>query len=92
MPSAVPQPVAAKLTRAAIFLAVTIKPDPEYDAVVRSLCADVAALVASQPLVFWAHKFEAADACVTPVLTIDEAQAHPLFAGQASVQAWQQVA
>lgn len=45
MPSAVPQPVAAKLTRAAIFLAVTIKPDPEYDAVVRSLCADVAALV-----------------------------------------------
>jgi crotonobetainyl-CoA:carnitine CoA-transferase CaiB-like acyl-CoA transferase len=57
-----------------------------------ALKADVAALVASQPLVFWAHKFEAADACVTPVLTIDEAQAHPLFAGQASVQAWQQVA
>ncbi|KWV52185.1 peroxidase [Bradyrhizobium macuxiense] len=45
MPSAVPQPVAAKLTRAAIFLAVTIKPDPEYDAVVRALCGDVAALV-----------------------------------------------
>ncbi len=45
MPSAVPQPVAAKLTRAAIFLAVTIKPDPEYDAVVRSLCGDLAALV-----------------------------------------------
>ena len=48
--------------------------------------------VASQPLAFWAHKFEAADACVTPVLTIDEAQAHPLFAGQALVQAWQAIA
>jgi porphyrinogen peroxidase len=45
VPSAVPQPVAAKLTRAAIFLAVTVKPDPQYDAVVRSLCGDLAALV-----------------------------------------------
>ncbi|WGS19694.1 MULTISPECIES: Dyp-type peroxidase [unclassified Bradyrhizobium] len=45
MPSAVPQPVAAKLTRAAIFLAVTLKPDPAHDAVVRSLCSDLAALV-----------------------------------------------
>lgn len=45
MPSAVPQPVAAKLTRAAIFLAVRLKPDPAYDAVVRSLCSDLAALV-----------------------------------------------
>ncbi|WFU57509.1 Dyp-type peroxidase [Bradyrhizobium pachyrhizi] len=45
MPSAVPQPVAAKLTRAAIFLAVTLKPNPEYDAVVRSLCADLGALL-----------------------------------------------
>ena len=45
MPSAVPQPVAAKLTRAAIFLAVTIKPDPDSDAAVRALCGDLAALV-----------------------------------------------
>jgi len=45
VPSAVPQPVAAKLTRAAIFLAVTLKPDPEYGAVVRSLCSNLAALV-----------------------------------------------
>lgn len=45
MPSAVPQPVAAKLTRAAIFVVVTIKPDPRYDAVVRSLCGDLAALL-----------------------------------------------
>ncbi len=57
-----------------------------------ALKAEVAALVASQPLAFWAHKFESADACVTPVLTIDEAQAHPLFAGQASPQAWQAIA
>ncbi|MBR1220911.1 Dyp-type peroxidase [Bradyrhizobium sp. U87765 SZCCT0131] len=45
MPSAVPQPVAAKLTRAAIFLTVTLKPDPDHDVTVRSLCGDLAALV-----------------------------------------------
>ncbi|MCP4620246.1 MAG: Dyp-type peroxidase [Bradyrhizobium sp.] len=45
MPSAVPQPVAAKLTRAAIFIVVTIKPDPQSDAVVRSLCGDLPALL-----------------------------------------------
>lgn len=45
MSSAVPQPVAATLTRAAIFLAVTLKPDPDHDADVRSLCGDLAALV-----------------------------------------------
>jgi porphyrinogen peroxidase len=45
VPSAVPQPVAAKLTRAAIFLSVTIKPGPEHDAVVRALCGDLAALL-----------------------------------------------
>lgn len=45
MPSAVPQPVTAKLTRAAIFVVVTIKPDPEFDAVVRALCGDLAALL-----------------------------------------------
>jgi putative iron-dependent peroxidase len=45
VPSAVPQPVAAKLTRAAIFIVVTIKPDPQSDAVVRSLCGDLPALL-----------------------------------------------
>jgi putative iron-dependent peroxidase len=45
VPSAVPQPVAAKLTQAAIFLVATIKPGPEHDAAVRSLCADLAALL-----------------------------------------------
>lgn len=52
---------------------------------------DVAALVASRPLSEWAQRFEGADACVTPVLTLEEAQAHPLFAGKASVQPWTQV-
>jgi putative iron-dependent peroxidase len=45
VPSAVPQPVAAKLTRAAIFLVVTIKPGPEYDDLVRALSGDLAALL-----------------------------------------------
>ena len=45
MPSAIPQPVVAKLTRAAIFLVVTIKSGPECDAVVRSLCGDLSALL-----------------------------------------------
>ncbi len=45
MPSAVPQPVAAKLTQAAISLVATVKPGPEHDAAVRSLCGDLAALL-----------------------------------------------
>jgi porphyrinogen peroxidase len=45
VPSAIPQPVAVKLTSAAIFLVVTIKPGPEHDAVVRSLCGDLAGLL-----------------------------------------------
>jgi porphyrinogen peroxidase len=43
--SAIPQPVVAQLTRAAIFLVVTIKSEPGCDAVVRALCGDLAALV-----------------------------------------------
>ena len=45
MPSASPQPVVAQLTRAAIFLVVTIKSEPECDAVVRGLCGDLSALL-----------------------------------------------
>jgi porphyrinogen peroxidase len=45
VPSAIPQPVAVKLTSAAIFLVATIKPGPEHDAVVRSLCGDLAGLL-----------------------------------------------
>ena len=45
MSSTIPQPVVAQLTRAAIFLVVTIKPGPEWDDVVRALCSDLAALL-----------------------------------------------
>ena len=54
----------------------------------RRLRDEVAALVRSQPLAHWTQRFESADACVTPVLTVAEAQAHALFAGQPTVQAW----
>jgi putative iron-dependent peroxidase len=45
LPSASPQPVVAQLTRAAIFLVVTIKSEPECDTVVRALCGDLSALL-----------------------------------------------
>ncbi len=41
----IPQPVSAPLTRAAVFLVVTINPAPNNRAAVRSFCADFAALV-----------------------------------------------
>src|SRR6516225_11908099 len=41
----IPQPIAAPLTRAAIFLVVTINPGADNSAAVRSLCADLAALL-----------------------------------------------
>lgn len=53
-----------------------------------ALCADVAALVATRPLAYWTKRFEHADACVTPVLTLEEAQAHPLFADGSRTQPW----
>jgi len=40
-----PQPVLAPLTRAAIFLVVTVKPEPESYATVRSFCSDLAGLI-----------------------------------------------
>ncbi|RUU16046.1 Dyp-type peroxidase [Mesorhizobium sp. M7A.F.Ca.AU.002.06.1.1] len=45
MPSAVSQPVVAQLTRAAIFLVVTINSGPKHEATVRALCADLSTLV-----------------------------------------------
>ena len=45
VPSSNPQPVIATLTRTAIFLIVTIKPGPEHDVVVRTLCGDLAGLL-----------------------------------------------
>jgi putative iron-dependent peroxidase len=44
-PRTVPQAVAAPLTRAAIFLVMTLGPGVESRAALRSLCADLAALV-----------------------------------------------
>ena len=41
------QPIVSPLTRAAIFLVVTIKPEPANRAAIRSFCADFAALVRS---------------------------------------------
>jgi putative iron-dependent peroxidase len=45
MPRVVPQAVAAPLTRSAIFLVMTLEPGVESRAAVRSLCADLSALV-----------------------------------------------
>ena len=41
----VPQPTAAPLTRAAIFLVVTVNPGAEAETALRSLCADLATLL-----------------------------------------------
>lgn len=40
-----PQPVVARLTRAAIFLVLTIKPGRENETTVRSMCADLSGLL-----------------------------------------------
>ena len=45
MPTIVPQPVTAKLTKAAIFLVVTLKPGAQVDATVKGLCADLSSLL-----------------------------------------------
>lgn len=42
----------------------------------------IAATFASYGLAHWQQVFESADVCVTPVLTLEEARAHPLFAHQ----------
>jgi porphyrinogen peroxidase len=44
-PSVLPQAIATRLTRAAIFLVVALNPDPDQAPVVRSLCADFSALL-----------------------------------------------
>ncbi|HNQ11080.1 MAG TPA: CoA transferase [Giesbergeria sp.] len=56
-----------------------------------ALRAEVAQLVASQPLAVWSERFAQSDACVTPVLTLEEAQAHPLFADGARSQPWAEI-
>ena len=56
-----------------------------------ALRAEVAQLVASQPLAVWSERFAQMDACVTPVLTLEEALAHPLFACGVRPQPWVEV-
>lgn len=45
MPSIVSQPVAEQLTQSAIFLVVTLAPEPRVDQAVRGLCADLSSLL-----------------------------------------------
>lgn len=45
LPSAIAQPVLARLSGAAIFLVVTVKSGSEHDSAVRAMCGDLAALV-----------------------------------------------
>lgn len=45
LPSVLPQPVAARLTKAAIFLVVTLEPGPEAESAVRKLCGDLSGLL-----------------------------------------------
>lgn len=45
MSTAIPQPVVAHLTRAAIFLVVTVNPEPEHAATARSHCGDLAGIL-----------------------------------------------
>ena len=52
----------------------------------------VADTFASRDLAHWQQVFESADVCVTPVLTLEEAKAHPLFAHQdehSATSGWQ---
>jgi Dyp-type peroxidase family len=45
VPSVIPQPVVAKLTSAAIFLVVTLNPEPRHEEAARALCGDLASLL-----------------------------------------------
>ena len=45
MPSPIPQPVTAPLTRAAMFLVVTMNAGPAADEAVRGLCGDLSGLL-----------------------------------------------
>lgn len=54
----------------------------------RALTDALTQLITSQPLAYWSALFETADACVTPVLTLEEALAHPLFLDHPRTQAW----
>ena len=46
------------------------------------LIDEVAAQFAMQTMQFWVDKLEKEDVCLSPVLTVQEAAAHPLFKGE----------
>jgi crotonobetainyl-CoA:carnitine CoA-transferase CaiB-like acyl-CoA transferase len=48
-----------------------------------ALRAELAAVFASRTLAEWTALFEHVDACVTPVLRLDEARHHPIFSNTA---------
>ena len=52
--------------------------DSSSNAESMALRAEVAAVFATQPMAHWAALFEAVDACVTPVLRLDELADHPV--------------
>ncbi len=45
-----------------------------------ALKKELAEVFAASTLAHWCERFDAVDCCVTPVLRLDETQAHPLFA------------
>jgi crotonobetainyl-CoA:carnitine CoA-transferase CaiB-like acyl-CoA transferase len=49
-----------------------------------ALRSELVALFAARPLAHWVEVFEPVDACVTPVLRLDETLKHPVFASQVS--------
>jgi porphyrinogen peroxidase len=70
----VPQPVTGPLTRAAIFLVLTINPGPDNRAAVRSFCADL-------PGLFRAVEFRNLEAALTCVMGIGSDVWDRLFGG-----------
>ena len=67
-----PQPVLGPLTRAAIFLVATVKPEPESYAALRSFCSDLAGLIR-------AVEFRDIDAGLTCIAAFGSDVWNPLF-------------
>lgn len=63
--------------------------EPGSDAALQTK-AQLAELIASQPLAYWADKFKDIDACVTPVLSFEEALQHPQFQARRVIQSAQE--
>lgn len=51
-----------------------------------ALIAELGAIFAQHTLAYWSARFESVDCCVTPVLTMEEALVHPLFAARKMVE------